>query len=391
MSKPRGIFLTNFVPPHRLPLYELLAKRFDRFKLLLSTAMEPNRNWKPEFGSLEVEVQNSYMFRQRWNHPKGFSETVFIHIPFDTIPKLIKYQPDFILSNELGLRSVFAAQYKLFNPRCKVIIWATLSESSEQGRGPLRHWLRRWLLPRVDGIIVNGHSGERYIRSVAKVSQPIFHVPQTTDMKLFFPLSAQRPKAAEQVYRLMYVGRMIALKGLPEFLQTLSKWASNHPERQLEFALVGDGPLRQEIEQTQWPANLKVVCHGHIPFNKVAEIYLTADLSIFPTLSEEWGCAVNEALATGLPMLGSVYSQGVEELVKDDINGWQMRPDDFAATYEVLDKALNSSQATRQRMIEAARRSVEPLTEDYIADLIEGAVYTVLNQDGKHGERLEVK
>ncbi|MDX2006835.1 MAG: glycosyltransferase family 4 protein [Meiothermus sp.] len=199
-------------------------------------------------------------------------------------------------------------------------------------------------------------------------------------MKLFFPISEQRTAASEQVYRLMYVGRMIALKGLPEFLQTLKKWAEDHPQRSLEFAMVGDGPLRAEIEAANWPANLKIVCHGHIPFHKVAEIYLTADLSVFPTLSEEWGCAVNEALATGLPMLGSVYSQGVEELIKDDVNGWQMRPDDLAATYKVLDKALNSSKAARERMIQAAKRTVEPLTEEYIADLIEGAVYTVLNE-----------
>lgn len=379
-TKLRGVFLTNFVPPHRLPLYELLSKRFEQFRLLLSTPMEPNRSWKPHWGSLDVQVQKSWMLRQNWRHPKGFQESVFVHIPYDTLSLLSGFRPDFIISGELGLRSALAVLYRMVHPSCPVLIWATLSESSEQGRGPLRWLLRKWLLPRVDGIIVNGRSGERYIRSVIDYQGPIFHVPQTTDMELFFPVSKQRPEASTQVERLIYVGRLIALKGLPEMLQTLSKWASDHPERQLEFSLVGDGPLRSEIENQTWPSNLKVICHGHIPFEKVAHIYLTADVSIFPTLSEEWGCAVNEALATGLPMLGSIYSQGVEELIQEGVNGWHMRPDSPESSYQALDRALNSTKAQRDEMIQAARRTVEPLTEDYIAQLIVNAVEQVKEQ-----------
>lgn len=36
---------------------------------------------------------------------------------------------------------------------------------------------------------------------------------------------------------------------------------------------------------------------------------------------------INEAMACGLPVLGSVYSQAVEELVTNDVNGWTFAPD----------------------------------------------------------------
>ena len=48
---------------------------------------------------------------------------------------------------------------------------------------------------------------------------------------------------------------------------------------------------------------------------------------VFPTLADEWGLVVNEALAAGVPVLGSLYSQAVEELVRDGENGWTFRPD----------------------------------------------------------------
>ncbi len=42
---------------------------------------------------------------------------------------------------------------------------------------------------------------------------------------------------------------------------------------------------------------------------------------VFPTLSDEWGLVVNEAMAAGLPVLGSRYSEAVEEMVETDVTG----------------------------------------------------------------------
>ena len=57
----------------------------------------------------------------------------------------------------------------------------------------------------------------------------------------------------------------------------------------------------------------------------MAEVYAKASLFAFPTLADEWGVVVNEAMAAGLPVLGSIYSQAVEELVEDGVSGWVFR------------------------------------------------------------------
>ena len=62
-------------------------------------------------------------------------------------------------------------------------------------------------------------------------------------------------------------------------------------------------------------------CH-----ERMAEVYAKASLFAFPTLADEWGVVVNEAMAAGLPVLGSIYSQAVEELVEDGVSGWVFRP-----------------------------------------------------------------
>lgn len=386
MDNRRLTLLTNFIPPYKVPLFERLGASFAQFRVLISTEMEPNREWEARWGRIDVVRQKSWMFRQPWKHPKGFEDSVYVHVPYDTLPQLWRSRPDLVISGELGLRTVFARIYRMLNPRSRLVIWATLSESSEQGRGRLRNLLRRWLLRGADGFIVNGQSGERYLRSVAPIRVPVFHVPYACDTRLFEPVAERREAPAALASRLVYVGRLIPLKGLGLFLQVVRRWAELHPQRSLEFTLIGDGPLRREIEQEVYPPNLKVVCKGAVPYERVAEAYAEADFSVFPTLADEWGLVVNESLACGLPMLGSLYSQAVEELILDGNNGWHLVPDDLEASYRALDKALSSSQETRQRMSRAARQSVANLTVPQVAERVIAAARSVLPGEPAGGE-----
>ena len=79
-------------------------------------------------------------------------------------------------------------------------------------------------------------------------------------------------------------------------------------------------------------------------------MYGSCDIFVFPTLADDWGVAVNEAMAASLPVLGSVYSQAVEELVRDGVNGWVSRPDDPAGMQRCLEGAMNTLPADLARM-----------------------------------------
>ena len=46
------VMLTNFVAPHKLPIYTELSKRVGKFTMLLSTPMEPNRRWEADWGTV---------------------------------------------------------------------------------------------------------------------------------------------------------------------------------------------------------------------------------------------------------------------------------------------------------------------------------------------------
>jgi glycosyltransferase involved in cell wall biosynthesis len=174
------------------------------------------------------------------------------------------------------------------------------------------------------------------------------------------------------------VGRLIELKGLLPFLQVLSQWAETHPDQKVEFVCAGDGPLDEALLKKRLPSNLKLLLLGNINYPDIPAIYAGADILAFPTLSDEWGLVVNEALAAGLPVLGSLYSQAVEEMVEDGKTGWTFRPDHEDEMSRAIDCALSVKPERLAEMRVAARARALMITPDTMAEKIVRAIESVL-------------
>lgn len=366
------VMLTNFIPPYRLPVYEELAGRVEKLTILLSTPMEPNRNWQAEWGSLDVRVQRTLTIHRPWRHASGFTDTLHIHVPIDTNAQLKKLQPDVILSAELGTRSLFSTLYATRRRKTPLVLWLTLSDHTEQGRGRMRHALRRWLLARADAVVVNGGSGARYVKRFAVDERRIHRVPYTALPDVFDSVAETRP--ARVAHRLLYVGQLIERKGLGPFIQALAVWAASNPNRDVAFDLVGSGPLREPLEAIAVPANLAVRFLGEVDYGNLAAAYAEAGIFAFPTLADEWGLVVNEAMSAGMPVLGSVYSQAVEELCRDGENGWTFRPDSQSEMIAAIDRALTTSPEQLDSMRANARASVAHLTPQFAIDELMHAI-----------------
>ncbi|MEO5924918.1 MAG: glycosyltransferase family 4 protein [Bryobacteraceae bacterium] len=319
-----------------------------------------------------MQLQKGFQWRKTWRHRNNFEERAVIHFPYDTLPRLTSMKPDVIISAELGARTLQAAIYRLFVQRTRLVVWATLSEVTELDRGLLRRLLRRLLLRAADAVIVNGSSGARYVARFGVPPSKVFRVPQTTDIQPFLNLPIDRP--AGSIIRLLYSGRLVELKGLVPFVSQLGTWAALHPVSRLEMTLVGDGPLRNALENVPRPSNLSLRFLGHVPYGELPGIYGQADILVFPSLADEWGLVAVEAMAAGLPVLGSLYSQAVEDLVVDGKNGWSFRPDEEEEVRSALDRALTTASADFGAIRSQARETVRHLTPLKMAEDIGAAL-----------------
>ena len=90
-------------------------------------------------------------------------------------------------------------------------------------------------------------------------------------------------------------GRLAAEKNLETLLAAFSRL---DPSKPVNLLLVGDGPLRPKLEASGDP---RVIFTGYRRGEELACIYASADLFVFPSLSDTFGNVLLEAMASGLP------------------------------------------------------------------------------------------
>jgi glycosyltransferase involved in cell wall biosynthesis len=350
----------GFIPPYRLPLFSELSKQIPDIQFIVASPMEFNRPWPANFGNLNVKVQKSISVRMWWR-TRDFKELMPVNLPIDSLKLLFQLRPQVIVCPHFGAQTCWAALYKILRPRTRLIIWATTSEKTEAGRGWFRTTLRRILVACADAAVVNGKSGQNYVRTLGMADERMWIVPYTIDNSAFRHSDgpASHRTAA---HSLLFVGQLIPRKGLDRFLRVLSDFMLQRPGTECSFEIAGTGPQRKELEKIPTPRNLSVRFLDGLGYEQLPAIYGRASIFVFPTLADEWGVVVNEALASGLPVLGSVYSQAVEELIRDRENGWTFRPDDDADVIRALSEVFSLSPDEVETMRSRCRESIEAIT-----------------------------
>lgn len=344
--------LTNFIPPYRKSLYTELDKQLDSLTVFISQTMEDNRNWEVDHGALNVVVQKGVRYSKKWKGEFGYQETSIVQIPYDTFFKLKKYKPEVVISAELGMRSVLSALYcKRFNK--PLILWLALSEHTEKNKKGVRLRLRKRLLKSANAILCNGKSAERYIESLG-IQKKTFFVPCTSD----FEISNDRSANTNGVKTILFTGQLIKRKGIEEMVAAFLSWSKLNPNTTVNLIIAGDGPERDKFEPLLQLSNIQLTLLGVVEYGDLQPLYKTSDVYIFPTLADEWGVVVNEAMASGLPILGSTYSQAIEELVNHEENGWVFKPDNHDEFVNRLTIVIN---ATPEKLTEISEKGVETI------------------------------
>jgi glycosyltransferase involved in cell wall biosynthesis len=240
----------------------------------------------------------------------------------------------------------------------------------------MRHVVRRWLAARADRVIVNGASGERYLLGLGCPPEKIDRLPQPALPE--FASVGEIPRSSTRVHQLIFVGQLTELKGLVPFIHELDGWARTHPGRRLELTIVGSGTLRDEIENIPHVADLEIKLTGELDPLALAAHFACADALVFPTLADEWGLVVNEALAAGVPVLGSIHSQAVVELCEEGSNGWVFDPEDEVSTRSALDRMFATGETDLAAMRVQARERVREMTPEWAADLLVASIESTL-------------
>ena len=161
------------------------------------------------------------------------------------------------------------------------------------------------------------------------------------------PQLRQRWGVGEHQPVALYVGRLAAEKNLTLLHESLQAMREVRPD--IAQVIVGDGPARAQLEKALPDAHFT----GFVDQEALARHYASADLFIFPSLSETWGNVVAEAMASGLAVVAYHHAASAE-LITNGHNGITVPAGDSAA-FQQAAVALCQHPADYSRLGRVAR------------------------------------
>ena len=120
---------------------------------------------------------------------------------------------------------------------------------------------------------------------------------------------------------ILYVGQLIRRKGVRYLIEAYGKLKRDYKD--VCLMLVGDGPLRIELEESCAKHQIKDVHFlGNKSYEELPKYYSMADIFVLPTLEDVWGLVVNEAMACGLPVITTKAAGCAVDLIVPGENGF---------------------------------------------------------------------
>ncbi|MGY6634430.1 MAG: glycosyltransferase family 4 protein [Alkalilacustris sp.] len=153
--------------------------------------------------------------------------------------------------------------------------------------------------------------------------------------------------AAGAAGRVVFIGRLAAVKGVRVLLEAVAALHPRHPG--LSLTLIGDGPDRAALAARAAALGLadRVRFTGYLSEEEVAAALAQSDLLVLPSFAEGVPVVLMEAMASGLPVVATRVG-GVAELVEDGVSGCLVAPGDPEGLATAIDRLLSDPALARR-------------------------------------------
>lgn len=207
-------------------------------------------------------------------------------------------------------------------------------------------FLRQRLLSNLDYVFTISNHGRDYLLSnyTLKSSKIIVSRLGVNPSK-----KKTSPSSTEEFFSVVSCSFLTPVKRINLLIKALAIVAKRLPEVKFNWSHLGDGPLRNELEQhakESFPSNVSFCFYGYIKNKKITEFYYKNSIDLFINLSVSEGLPVSmmEAQSCGLPILATNVG-GVSEIVNSS-NGYLLPKE---ITPEVIaDKMISIKSNTKE-------------------------------------------
>jgi glycosyltransferase involved in cell wall biosynthesis len=326
--------LTNAPAPYRAPVFDKITSAPNVNALVVFDGASDTSVADDEIAYPHEFIEPIFGYRSRsYRDDDFFAEHAATRFAFGYLRKLRSFRPDVIVSSEFGWRTLNAAAYALV-ARIPLLIWWEGTRFTERKVSRFRTVLRKSLSRVSAGLLGFGRVSVEYLKEVTDSSEKLFFIPQAVDNEKI-ALAAKHWRANREQLReelgvqgvvLLCLGRWIPLKGITPYLDALRRLKAVVPYGSFTAVFAGEGPEEIRLQAAAKELGGAIRILGKSRPEEVPRLLAASDVLVFPTLRDCWGMVVNEALAAGIPVLGSRYSGAAEELLGEGDVGTLMDP-----------------------------------------------------------------
>lgn len=268
--------------------------------------------------------------------------------------------------------------------RTRVVIHAMRTFASWRPRSVVREAAKHALFRIVDGVQVSGPDSRAYAERYGAPSHQVFAIREEIELP-FWTQPASPPnsdrRALLAAHRLsgcifLYVGRLWRGKGIASLIDAYEELRASV---ECSLVLVGTGAEEERLRARARSLD-RVVFAGYAEGAALRAWYSAADVFVFPTLGDPYGQVVQEAMASGLPVIATTAAGDIADRVVEGRTGYLVPPADGQSLARRM-RLLAEDPQLRSRLGASGRERIKDWSTELWASRFEDMILTV------HGRR----
>lgn len=263
------------------------------------------------------------------NHSKDVGSHNYAGIDLPTLNQQIeKWGPDAVLVYGWRYKAHWSA-IKYFSGKVPVFFRGDSTQLDKRSfwRQILRKLTLTYVYRNVDIAFSVGACNRNYFLANGLKSNQIIHAPHSVDNDRFSSTGfragneiREKLGIAEDEISMLYCGKLERIKGPDLLFDAIKSCDLNNTH----LIIAGSGSLENSLKR-QGLRNIHFM--GFQNQSEIPSLYHAADVLVFPSRSDSWGLAINEAMACGCAIIASDRAGAAIDLVKQGENGWIYNPD----------------------------------------------------------------
>lgn len=187
---------------------------------------------------------------------------------------------------------------------------------------------------------------------------------QLAEIKSLLGCSLERSRT--DATRILYVGDLSPQSGVVDLLSCVISWAERHRETPVDICWAGSGDLQGVLRAQSKPPNLTQSFTRPADAGTLAALAAHHGILAVPNAGTVDLVPIAQAMAAGLPVLGSARCPEVRMLVTSTATGWLFDPLSPAEMSGALNAALSTSAARLLEMRAAAQRRLGAMCDEWL-------------------------